>query len=83
MLAVGQISHHEPLRGHGHHLFEAQARCAFRHFMNLLNRAVFGNAARRYGKRLRVIAVLEKGLNSPWHYHAAIEPPGHIDRRPI
>jgi hypothetical protein len=32
--------------------------------MNLLNRDVFGNAARRYGKRLRVIAVLEKGLNS-------------------
>jgi hypothetical protein len=30
-------------------------RQAFRHFMNLLNRAVYGAAFRRYGKRLRVI----------------------------
>src|ERR1700684_3815225 len=36
-------------------------REAFRHFMNLLNRAVYGAAFRRYGKRLRVLAVLEKG----------------------
>jgi hypothetical protein len=36
-------------------------RRAFRHFMNLLNRAVFGAAFRRYGKRLRVLPVLEKG----------------------
>src|ERR1700691_1466750 len=36
-------------------------RQAFRHFMNLLNREVYGAAFRRYGKRLRVLAVLEKG----------------------
>jgi hypothetical protein len=36
-------------------------RQAFRHFMNLLNRAVYGAAFRRYGKRLRVLPVLEKG----------------------
>src|SRR5271155_5760572 len=36
-------------------------RQAFRHFMNLLNRAVFGAAFRRHGKRLRVLPVLEKG----------------------
>src|SRR6266446_9641720 len=29
-------------------------RQAFRHFMNLLNRAVYGAAFRRYGRRLRV-----------------------------
>ena len=29
--------------------------------MNLLNRAVYGAAFRRYGKRLRVLPVLEKG----------------------
>ena len=36
-------------------------RRAFRHFMNLLNRSVYGTAFRRYGKRLRVLPVLEKG----------------------
>jgi hypothetical protein len=36
-------------------------RQAFRPFMNLLNRAVYGAAFRRYGKRLRVLPVLEKG----------------------
>jgi hypothetical protein len=36
-------------------------RKAFRHFMNLLNRAVYGAAFRRYNKSLRVLPVLEKG----------------------
>jgi len=38
-----------------------RCRQAFRHFMNLLNRAVYGAAFRRYGKSLRVLHVLEKG----------------------
>jgi hypothetical protein len=38
-----------------------QCRQAFRHFMNLLNKAVYGSAFRRHGKRLRVLPVLEKG----------------------
>src|SRR5262249_24418646 len=40
---------------------EYSCRQAFRHFMNLLNRAVYGAAFRRYGKSLRVLAVLERG----------------------
>ena len=36
-------------------------RHAFRHFMNLLNREVYGTAFRRHGKGLRVLPVLEKG----------------------
>src|ERR1700676_4845099 len=32
-----------------------RCRQAFRHFMNLLNRAVYGAAFRRYGKSLRVL----------------------------
>jgi hypothetical protein len=36
-----------------------RCRQAFRHFMNLLDRAVYGAAFRRYGKRLRVLPVLE------------------------
>jgi hypothetical protein len=66
-------------------------RRAFRHFMNLLNRAVYGAAFRRHGKRLRVLPVLEKGevraralrpcergTSGRWHIHCAIELPFHI-----
>jgi hypothetical protein len=67
-------------------------RQAFRHFMNLLNRAVYGAAFRRYRKRLRVLPVLEKGevrtralrswqcgRSGRWHIHCAIELPFHLD----
>ena len=67
-------------------------RQAFRHFMNLLNRAAYGAAFRRYGKRLRVLPVLEKGevratalrswergTSGRWHIHCAIELPSHFD----
>ena len=69
-----------------------QCRQAFRHFINLLNRAVYGAAFRRHGKRLRVLPVLERGevrsraLRSwergtfgRWHIHCAIELPAHFD----
>ena len=69
-----------------------QCRQAFRHFMNLLNRAVYGAAYRRHGKRLRVLPVLEKGevrasalrpwergRFGRWHVHCAIELPTHFD----
>jgi hypothetical protein len=67
-------------------------RQAFRHFMNLLNKAVYGSAFRRYKKRLRVLPVLEKGevracllpswervTSGRWHIHCAIELPAHFD----
>jgi hypothetical protein len=69
-----------------------QCRQAFRHFMNLLNRAVYRTAFRRHGKRLRVLPVLEKsaacaralrsgerGTSGRWHIHCAIELPTHVD----
>jgi len=71
---------------------EYRCRKAFRHFMNLLNRAVYGAAFRRYGKKLRVLPVLEKGevrvralrswecgTSGRWHIHCAIELPSHFD----
>jgi hypothetical protein len=71
---------------------EQQCRRAFRHFMKLLNLAVYGNAVKRHGKRLRVLPVLEKGevrarsisksqrgTSGRWHYHCGIELPQHID----
>src|SRR6204780_2897148 len=67
-------------------------RQAFRHFMNLLNRAIYGAAFRRNDKRLRVLPVLEKGevratalrslergTSGRWHIHCAIELPSHFD----
>ena len=67
-------------------------RQAFRHFMSLINKAVYGAAFRRYGKRLRVLPVLEKGevraralrrwergTSGRWHIHCAIELPLHFD----
>ena len=67
-------------------------RQAFRHFMNLLNRAVYGAAFRRYRRRLRVLPVLEKGevranalrpwergTSGRWHIHCAIELAAHLD----
>ena len=69
-----------------------QCRQAFRHFMNLLNKAVYGSAFRRHGKRLRVLPVLEKGevrarslrrwergTSGRWHIHCAIELPPHFN----
>ena len=58
---------------------EAQSKKAFRYFINSLNRAVYGNALRRHGKRLRVIGVVEKNGDGRWHIHAAIEPPTQLD----
>src|ERR1700730_11991213 len=71
---------------------DCRCRQAFRHFMSLLNRAVYGAAFRRHGKRLRVLPVLERGelharafrswergASGRWHIHCAIELPSHFD----
>lgn len=58
---------------------EFEAKRTFRYFMDRLNELVYNKAFRRYGKRLRVIPVLEKGVfEDRWHYHLAIEPPAHV-----
>jgi len=50
----------------------------FECFMRRLNRAVYGNAARRFERRLRVIPIIEKDEDGRWHIHAAIEAPAHM-----
>src|ERR1700722_1992104 len=82
----------QPDRGGWAKIDDYRCRQAFRHFMNLLNRAVYGSAFRRHGKRLRVLPVLEKGevraralrpweccASGRWHIHCAIELPLHFD----
>jgi hypothetical protein len=57
---------HQPDSGGWVKTDDYRCRHAFRHFMNLLNRAAYGSAFRRHGKRLRVLPVLEKGeLRAP------------------
>jgi hypothetical protein len=83
---------HQPDSGGWVQIEDYRCRQAFRHFMNLLNRAVYGAAFRRYGKRLRVLPILEKGevrahslcpwergTSGRWHIHCAIELPSHFD----
>jgi hypothetical protein len=71
---------------------ENNCRQPFRHFSNLLNRAVYRAAVRRNGKCTRVSPVLEKdemrlgalrswerGAAGRWHIHRAIELREHLD----
>ena len=64
--------------GHWFPLNWYQCGQAFRLFLNLLNRGVYKNAGRRFGKKIRVISILEKDPFGRWHIHAALEPPRHI-----
>jgi hypothetical protein len=49
-----------------------------RHFLNVLNQTVFGNAYRRYGKKLKVIPVIEMSAWDRLHYHLSLEKPDFI-----
>jgi len=46
-----------------------------RHFLNILNKKCFGNAFKRFDKRLRVFPSLERSSTSRWHYHLVLENP--------
>lgn len=50
----------------------------FRHFMNILNCSVYGNAFKRYQKRLGVVPVLENSSSDRLHYHLVLERPTFI-----
>jgi hypothetical protein len=50
----------------------------FRHFSNVLNRRIYGNAFRRFDKRTRIVPVIEHDDIHRWHYHAAIDCPPHV-----
>lgn len=47
----------------------------FRHFRNRLNHAILGSRAKRYGARLRMLAVIERSADHRLHYHCIIERP--------
>ncbi len=46
-----------------------------RHFLNVLNKQVYGSSSRRFGKQLPVISVLEGGGTKRLHYHLVMDCP--------
>lgn len=50
----------------------------FRHFMNRVNRRIFGSASKRYGKKLQVFPVLESNADDRLHYHILVDRPDRI-----
>jgi len=46
-----------------------------RHFLNMLNRKCFGKSSQRFGKRLRVLPVLERSKSGRYHYHLTLQNP--------
>ena len=50
-----------------------------RHFMNLLNKKVYGNRFSRYGLKLQIFPVLENSVGDRLHYHLIIESPVDMD----
>ena len=63
---------------HGFAIDDIRSERNFRHFQNLLNRRVFGNAHRRYGKKLKTIVVREVGGGGRHHLHCIIEMPDRL-----
>jgi hypothetical protein len=57
---------------------ELMAKKAFKQYMNILNRRIYGAAHRRYGKQIKVVPILEKSASGRWHYHTVMEPPDYM-----
>jgi hypothetical protein len=57
------------------HLTREAASQNYRHFLNVLNRSIFGKASIRSGKRTNSISVIEGGNGTRLHIHAVIDCP--------
>jgi len=54
-------------------LTKDNAKANMRHFINRVNNSMYGNAAKRYGKGISILAVIEgEATNKQLHYHCAI-----------
>lgn len=56
-------------------LDQLEASKNLRHFFNRLNNRVYGNAFRRFGRKVAVISMLEKSISGRLHYHLAMKNP--------
>ncbi len=50
----------------------------FRYFKNVLNKKIFGNAYKRFGKQLKMLVVREETIGRGLHLHTIIEKPTNI-----
>ena len=51
----------------------------FTHFSNRLNKKVYGNASKRFKKRLKMLAIIEGGVEGiRYHYHGVIQTPPQL-----
>jgi hypothetical protein len=62
----------------GQRIDDLTSSANFRHFRNLLNRRLFGNAYKRYGRQLSMLVVREDGAWHRHHIHAIIEKPASL-----
>lgn len=51
----------------------------FKYFRNILNKKIFGNSFRRFGKQLKMLVVREVSALQRLHLHTIIELPKHLD----
>jgi hypothetical protein len=74
------VLRHEPTTGRRfwERLDGIKASRNVRHFLNRLNKAVYGAAFNRYGKRLRSFVVMEGGKEKRPHVHLELECPAHV-----
>ena len=56
-------------------LTKIDAEQNLRHFLNLLNKRIYGPSAQRHNKRVNVIPILEGGKATRLHYHLLIDCP--------
>lgn len=59
----------------GQHLDPSLCSQNLRHFMNVINKKVFGNRFSRHGHKLQIFPVLENSLGERLHYHMILEIP--------
>ena len=57
-----------------------QVSVTIRHFLNRLNRAIFGNASKRYKKSIQFVPVIEYGPDTRYHIHAIIDCPLRLNQ---
>ena len=64
-------------RAGGNVIDEIKASTNFRHFRNRINHEVLGSAAKRHGKQLQIVTVLELSADHRLHYHCIIDRPDY------
>jgi hypothetical protein len=62
----------------GQRINDETSQANFKHFRNLLNRELYGNAYKRHGRQLKMLVVREQGEWHRHHLHAIIEKPEHL-----